>query len=93
MTKKTEKQTIDVYINKQFIGKIENKIEVIANLVAGASPYDNYKLVDCFDVLVLTTIGCFLDTVKDKSFRNELMNVLVPLQMGGEGIEPVEYLK
>lgn len=93
MNKKTEDQTLNVYLNEQFVGKIENKIETIANLVASATPYENYKIVDCFDVLVLSTIGCFLDTVKDKSFRNELMNILVPLQMGGEGIDPVEYLK
>lgn len=92
MIKKIEIKTIDVYINEQFVGKIENNIEVIANLVAGASPYENYKLVDCFDLLILSTIGCFLDTVKNKSFRNQLMIELVPLQMGGE-IEPVEYLK
>lgn len=93
MTKKTEIENLNVYLNNEFVGKIENDIEIIAQLVASATPYDNYKIVDFFDELVLSTIGCFLGTVKDMTFRNRLMNVLVPLQMGGEEIEPVKYLK
>lgn len=92
MEKKTEIEILDVYLNNELVGKIENEVETIANLVAGATPYDNYKLIDCFDVLILSTIGYFLDSVKDESFRKELMPLLVPLQMGGEEIKPVKFL-
>ncbi len=41
-------------------------------------------MTDEFDNLILTTIGFYLDYVYDRGFRNQLVNILVPMQMSSE---------
>lgn len=75
---------LKVYRNEVFEEKIEKDIELIARYVADTSPFDNLKITDEFDNLILSTIGCYLDYVYDVQFRNRLVNVLVPMQMSSE---------
>jgi len=94
MTKRREIiNYINVYENEVFVGKIEDKLESIANLVASASPFDRFTLVASFDILVLKTRGSFLDSVPDKKFLKELLVFLVPLQTGEKELNPVVYKK
>jgi len=80
----TSLNKLRVYKNDKFEEKIENDIEVIARYVADTSPFDKLKITDEFDNLILTTIGFYLDYVYDRGFRNQLVNVLVPMQMSSE---------
>lgn len=75
---------LKVYKNEVFEEKIEKDIELIARYVADTSPFDNLKITDEFDNLILSTIGFYLDYVYDVQFRNRLVNVLVPMQMSSE---------
>jgi hypothetical protein len=75
---------LKVYKNNIFEEKIENDIEVIARYVVDTSPFDNLKITDEFDNLILSTIGFYLDYVYERKFRNRLVNVLVPMQMSSE---------
>lgn len=75
---------LKVYKNEVFEEKIEKDIELIAKYVADTSPFDNLKITDEFDNLILSTIGFYLDYVYDVQFRNRLVNVLVPMQMSSE---------
>ena len=40
---------------------MKNEIELIARYVADTSPFDNLKITDEFDNLILSTIGFYLD--------------------------------
>jgi len=80
----TSLNKLRVYRNNIFEDKIENDIEVIARYVADTQPFDTLKITDEFDNLILTTIGFYLDYVYDRKFRNQLVNVLVPMQMSIE---------
>lgn len=73
-----------VYRNNIFEEKIENDFEIIAKYIVDTSPFDTLKITDEFDNLILTTIGFYLDYVYDRNFRNQLVNVLVPMQMSSE---------
>ena len=73
-----------VYRNGIFEEKIENDFEIIAKYIVDTSPLDTLKMTDEFDNLILTTIGFYLDYVYDRSFRNQLVNILVPMQMSSE---------
>ena len=75
---------LKIYKNEVFEEKIEKDIELIARYVADTSPFDNLKITDGFDNLILSTIGFYLDYVYDVQFRNRLANVLVPMQMSSE---------
>jgi len=74
---------LKVYKNNIF-EKNENDIEVIARYVADTSSFDNLKITDELDNLILTTIGFYLDYVYERKFRNQLVNVLIPMQMSSE---------
>lgn len=88
------KNLISVYETGLFIGNIENNTKEIANLVAGASPYHKYSLVDSHFKLILTTIGSFLDNVPNQQWlQKELLPILVPLQTGQEEIQEVKFQK
>ncbi|GAA4057843.1 hypothetical protein [Amphibacillus indicireducens] len=80
----TTTNKLKVYKNEVFEEKIEKDIELIARYVADTSPFDNLKITDEFDNLILSTIGFCLDYVYDVQFRNRLVNVLVPMQMSSE---------
>ncbi len=80
----TTMNKLKVYKNEVFEEKIEKDIELIARYVADTSPFDNLKITDEFDNLILSTIGFYLDYVYDVQFRNRLVNVLVPMQMSSE---------
>ena len=75
---------LKIYKNEVFEEKIENDIELIARYIADTSPFDNLKITDEFDNLILSTIGFYLDYVYDVQFRNRLVNILVPMQMSSE---------
>lgn len=80
----TSLNKLRVYKNDRFEERIENDIEVIARYIADTSPFNTLKMTDEFDNLILTTIGFYLDYVYDRSFRNQLVNILVPMQMSSE---------
>lgn len=80
----TTMNKLKVYKNEVFEEKIEKDIELIARYVADTSPFDNLKITDEFDNLILSTIGFYLGYVYDVQFRNRLVNVLVPMQMSSE---------
>lgn len=80
----TTMNKLKVYKNEVFEEKIEKDIELIARYIADTSPFDNLKITDEFDNLILSTIGFYLDYVYDVQFRNRLVNVLVPMQMSSE---------
>ena len=85
-------ELVSVYIHGIYKGKIKADTETIANVVAGALPYENYAVVKGFNKLVLTTFGSFLNNVPDQEWlKRELLPVLIPLQMGEDDINKVTY--
>lgn len=68
-----------IYKNNELIGRLpDNETDTVARFVAGI-PFNEmaiYKIVDGFDVLILLTLGGFLDTVPDQRW---LTSELVPL--------------
>ena len=85
-------ELVSVYIHGIYKGKIKADTETIANVVAGALPYENYAIVKGFNKLVLTTFGSFLNNVPDPEWlKRELLPILIPLQMGQEDIKKVTY--
>ena len=85
-------ELVSVYIHGIYKGKIKADTETIANVVAGALPYENYAIVKGFNKLVLTTFGNFLNNVPDQEWlKRELLPILIPLQMGQEDIKKVTY--
>ena len=85
-------EVVSVYIHGIYKGKIKADTETIANVVAGALPYENYAIVKGFNKLVLTTFGGFLNVVPDQEWlKRELLPILIPLQMGQEDIKKVTY--
>ena len=85
-------ELLSVYIHGIYKGKIKADTETIANVVAGALPYENYAIVKGFNKLVLTTFGSFLNNVPDQEWlKRELLPILVPLQMDTEDIKKVTY--
>ena len=85
-------ELVSVYIHGIYKGKIKADTETIANVVAGALPYENYAIVKGFNKLVLTTFGSFLNAVPDQEWlKRELLPILIPLQMGQEDIKKVTY--
>ena len=86
-------ELVSVYIHGIYKGKIKADTETIANVVAGALPYENYAIVKGFNKLVLTTFGSFLNVVADQEWlKRELLPILTPLQMGQENIKEINYL-
>ena len=85
-------ELVSVYIHGIYKGKIKADTETIANVVAGALPYENYAIVKGFNKLVLTTFGNFLNNVPDQEWlKRELLPILITLQMGQEDIKKVTY--
>ena len=85
-------ELVSVYIHGIYKGKIKADTETIANVVAGALPYENYAVVKGFNKLVLTTFGSFLNNVPDQEWlKRELLPILIPLQMNQEDIKKVTY--
>ena len=85
-------ELVSVYIHGIYKGKIKADTETIANVVAGALPYENYAIVKGFNKLVLTTFGSFLNNVPDQEWlKRELLPILIPLQMNQEDIKKVTY--
>ena len=85
-------ELVSVYIHGIYKGKIKADTETIANVVAGALPYENYAIVKGFNKLVLTTFGSFLNNVPDQEWlKRELLPILIPLQRGQEDIKKVTY--
>ena len=81
-----------VYIHGIYKGKIKADTETIANVVAGALPYENYAIVKGFNKLVLTTFGSFLNAVPDQEWlKIELLPILMPLQRGQQEIKEITY--
>lgn len=68
---------------------IKNTIENIAAFIARGYAVPKLELVDTMDCLVLDTFGSFLNTIFDMDFRTELLEVLLPMQLGDD-IPPVE---
>ena len=85
-------ELVSVYIHGIYKGKIKADTETIANVVAGALPYENYAIVKGFNKLVLTTFWSFLNNVSDQEWlKQELLPILIPLQMGQEDIKKITY--
>ena len=85
-------ELVSVYIHGIYKGKIKADTETIAQVVAGALPYENYAIVKGFNKLVLTTFGNFLNNVPDQEWlKQELLPILIPLQMGQEDIKKITY--
>ena len=85
-------ELVSVYIHGIYKGKIKADTETIANVVAGALPYENYAIVKGFNKLVLTTFGSFLNAVPDQEWlKRELLPILIPLQMGQQDIKKIAY--
>ena len=85
-------ELVSVYIHGIYKGKIKADTETIANVVAGALPYENYAIVKGFNKLVLTTFGSFLNAVPDQEWlKRESLPILIPLQMNQEDIKKVTY--
>src|SRR5699024_1633353 len=59
-------------------------LTVIDIYIANTSTFDKLKMTDEFDNLILTSICFYLDYVYDRGFRNQLVNILVPMQMSSE---------
>ena len=85
-------ELVSVYIHGIYKGKIKADTETIANVVAGALPYENYAIVKGFNKLVLTTFGNFLNAVPDQEWlKIELLPILMPLQRGQQEIKEITY--
>ena len=85
-------ELVSVYIHGIYKGKIKADTETIANVVAGALPYENYAIVKGFNKLVRTTFGSFLNVVPDQEWlKQELLPILIPLQMGQQEIKKITY--
>lgn len=84
---------IDVYNNKDgsYMHSIAKTDENVANYVASLTPSQQVKLVDPWtDLLLLTTIGNFIDFIPDQLWYIEkLAHIVLPKQLGYSPIEPV----
>lgn len=61
----------------------ENSAENMANFIMLNERADKIIITDAVDQFVLSTYGHFLDSCADMGVRNEVVNSLVPMQMGG----------
>jgi hypothetical protein len=89
-----KERTVQVYKNNQYIGDMIGSTENIAHLIGGADVEENYKIVDKYDNLILTSIGFFLDTVPNQKWlQSELLPLLQQVQFGQIPLEEVEIRK
>lgn len=89
-----KEKTVKIYKNNEYIGNMVGSTENIAHLIGGADVTENYKVVDTFDNLVLTSIGFFLDTVPNQTWlQSKLLPLLQQVQFGQIPLQEVEIIK
>lgn len=60
---------------------IPNDIENIAAFIAG-DECNNYVITTSNDEFVMSTLGGFVDKIYDQEYLKELLEVLIPMQLG-----------
>lgn len=85
-----------VYVsnNSEYVGVMEGTLENIAHLIGGASPYDNYKIVDEFDNLIASSTGFYLDQVPNQEWlAKELLPLIQQVQFEIIPLKEIEIVK
>lgn len=95
MTKTPPTSIVDCYDRNtnDYLGSFEQTDENIVNYVAGLSPFQSVYLVEQLtDILILTTIGNFLDRVPNQQWLEQILPALIAKQTGDSPIKRVPML-
>lgn len=89
------KPIVDCYdrMTKEYLGSFEQTNENIVNYVAGLSPFQSVCLVEQLtDILILSTIGNFLDRVPNQQWLQQILPLLIAKQTGERPIKSVSMI-
>ena len=76
------------YYEKKYF--IKDDADTVARFIC-QFPVNDKVITDMVDNLTVSTIGCFLNQVPDKSFLEKLQAAIIPYQIGDKELKELEF--